>query len=106
MIGALAGSPSPVCSRLMFIIRGAPSAHDSQSLIGEPPCPNMREPPYIWRLAAEAAAADRVCRSSCLWLNLLGSVVLEADGRGVPRSRRSGAREAPACRYRPARGRG
>jgi len=41
----------------------------------------MREPPYIWRLAAEAAAADRVCRSSCLWLNLLGSVVLEADGR-------------------------
>jgi hypothetical protein len=48
---------------------------------GKPPCPNMRKPPYAWRLMTEASPVDKVCRSSCFRLNLLGRIVLEADGR-------------------------
>ena len=70
MIGALAESPSPEVERTL-----------TSTPIGEPPCPNMRKPPDAWRLVAEARAVAMPCDSSGLRLNLLGGVVLEADGR-------------------------
>jgi hypothetical protein len=70
MIGALAGAPSPGVETTL-----------TSTPMGEPPCPNMRKPPYARRLVAEARVVVRPCDSSCLRLNLLGGVVLEADGR-------------------------